>query len=474
MDLLLTHGYFLYEDPKELQIMKPYVPLGILYIASHLRAKGVGVEVFDTTFSRREELFALLRSTAPGVLGVYSNLMTRPKVVEILRVAKDAGWKTVAGGPEPGAYAEEYLAAGADVVVIGEGEVTVEELLPALTAGPVGSAESGRALARVNGIAFRAAGGSICRTRPRAQIPNIDAQPWPWREAVDIDRYVRTWREHHGMGSVSLITARGCPYHCRWCSHEVFGKTHRRRKPGSVVDELAWLIDRYHPDMAWMADDVFTIHHGWLFQYAAEMKRRGLKLPFECISRADRLNAQVMDTLAELGCFRVWIGSESGSQRVLDAMERGVTVDEVQAAVRLAKDRGIKAGMFLMWGYEGEEIEDIEATVEHVKQSDPDVFLTTVSYPIRGTPYFEEVSSRLVSLKPWAEGSDRDYRIGGRHSRRFYQYADQLLRSEVALSRLGNGGTTDRAAADHAAIELQEKIEQARAGLRESFAEVEA
>jgi radical SAM superfamily enzyme YgiQ (UPF0313 family) len=289
------------------------------------------------------------------------------------------------------------------------------------------------------------------------------------------------------MGSVSLITARGCPYHCRWCSHEVFGKTHRRRKPASVVDELEWLINRYRPDMAWIADDVFTIHHGWLEQYAAEMKRRGLKLPFECISRADRLNAPVMDTLAELGCFRIWIGSESGSQRVLDAMQRGVTVDQVRAAVALAKSRGIKAGMFLMWGYEGEALDDIEATVEHVKRSDPDVFLTTVSYPIKGTPYFEEVSSRLVNLTPWAGGSDRDYRIRGRHSRRFYQYADQLLRSEVELSRRLSGTPAagelphpspilDFTATPDAVqiADLRERVSRARQGLRASFAEVEA
>src|SRR5215469_5654271 len=122
MELLLTHGYFLYEDPKELQIMKPYVPLGILYISSHLRANGVKVELFDTTFSSREELFRLLRSHAPAILGVYANLMTRRSVLEILRVAKEAEWKTVVGGPEPGAYPQEYLEAGADVVVTGEGE----------------------------------------------------------------------------------------------------------------------------------------------------------------------------------------------------------------------------------------------------------------------------------------------------------------------------------------------------------------
>lgn len=446
--------------------MKPYVPLGILYLSSYLRAQGYAVEVFDTTFREREELFKALRTTSPSVLGVYANLMTRPNVLEILRAAKEAGWKTVVGGPEPGAYLDEYLSAGADVVVIGEGEVTLGELLPALRA------DSRSTLAQVNGIAFRNEDGSIHQTPARALIPDIDAQPWPDREAVDIERYMKVWREHHGKGSVSLITARGCPYRCRWCSHGVFGHTHRRRKPVSVVDELEWLLQRYQPEMAWLADDVFTIHYGWIRQYAAEMKRRNLKISFECISRADRLNEQVIDILAELGCFRVWIGSESGSQRVLDAMERGVTVEQVQAAVRLAKSRGIKAGMFLMWGYEGEKLEDIETTVEHVKRADPDVFFTTVSYPIKGTPYYGEVSSRLVSLKAWSAGSDRDFRIRGRHSRRFYQFADQLLRSEVELSRLLNG--LGASADSRSALELRTKISQAREGLQSSLLEIEA
>jgi len=464
MDILLTHGYFLYEDPKELQIMKPYPPLGILYICAHLRNKGVQAEVFDSTFSSSQQLFDLLQKGPPSVLGIYANLMTRPNVIEILRVAKQAGWQTVVGGPEPGAYVDEYLQAGADVVVIGEGEVTLEELVPTLRSSSVYN------LHHVDGIAFRAGDGSVVRTKPRAQIKDIDAQPWPAREAIDTARYVDVWREHHGMGSVSLITARGCPYHCRWCSHEVFGKTHRRRKPASVADELEWLMNRYRPQMAWMADDVFTIHHGWLFQYAAELKRRGLKLPFECISRADRLNEQVTATLAEMGCFRVWIGSESGSQRILDGMERGVTVEEVQNAVALCKSHGIQTGMFLMWGYEGEEIEDIEATIRHVKKTDPDIFFTTVSYPIKGTPYFAEVEGRVQSAQAWSQGSDRDFRIRGRHSRGFYKFADQLLRNEVELERLRRNSGGDKAAA----AALQGKIADFRASLHAAAGEVEA
>src|SRR5262245_50386137 len=189
MHLLLTHGYFLYEDPKELQIMKPYPPLGILYICSHLRAKGFDVEVFDSTFSSRAELFDRLRQGPASIIGIYANLMTRPNVVEILQVAKEAGWRTLVGGPEPGAYVQEYLEAGADVVVTGEGELILEELLPRLKC-----AEDD--LSDVRGIAFRSSSGDIVRTAPREQIRNLDAQPWPARDAIDVSRYVSVWREH--------------------------------------------------------------------------------------------------------------------------------------------------------------------------------------------------------------------------------------------------------------------------------------
>ncbi len=444
--------------------MKPYPPLGILYICSHLRQKGLNAEVFDSTFSSRQQLWDLLKQGPPSILGIYANLMTRSNVVEILGVAKELGWQTLVGGPEPGAYVNEYLAAGADVVVIGEGELTLEELVPALHSHRL------EKLHQIDGIAFQGQDGEVVRTKPREQIKDIDAQPWPAREVIDMARYVEVWREHHGKGSVSLITARGCPYHCRWCSHEVFGKTHRRRKPASVADELQWLIGRYHPQMAWMADDVFTIHHGWLFQYAAELKQRSLKLPFECISRADRLNPKVVDTLAEMGCFRVWIGSESGSQRILDAMERGVTVEQVQTGVALCRSAGIQTGMFLMWGYEGEELSDIEATVEHVKRTDPDIFFTTVAYPIKGTPYFSEVADRVENLQRWKESSDREFRIRNRHSRQFYMFADKLLRSEVELKRLGVKSDADEASLSV----LRSGIAEARAGLQATHGEVEA
>ncbi|HEY2119137.1 MAG TPA: radical SAM protein [Candidatus Acidoferrum sp.] len=462
-DLLLTHGYFLAEDPKELQIRKPYVPMGILYICSHLRSKGFNVDVFDTTFSTTADLISYLQTEPPSILGIYANLMTRKKVVKLLSVARAAGWQTVVGGPEPGAYIDEYLDAGADVVVIGEGEQTLEELIPALRSG------SSSALNAVQGIAFRDEAGRVHRTGERAQISDLDAQPWPAREAVDIQRYLKTWREAHGKSSLSFITARGCPYRCRWCSHQVFGMTHRRRNPIKVVDEFEWLLSHYQPDMAWIADDVFTIHHGWLRKYATEMRTRGLRVPFECISRADRLSQESADLLAELGCYRLWIGSESGSQRILDSMERGVTVAQVQNAVDLCKARGIQTGMFLMWGYEGEELEDIEATIEHVKRTDPDVFFTTVSYPIKGTPYFERVANSLVQLKPWGSSSDRELVVRGRRSTGFYENADLLLQREVQLARLRRAGDSV-----NVQLELQQEVTSLRESLYSKATEVSA
>src|SRR5207248_7052089 len=191
------------------------------------------------------------------------------------------------------------------------------------------------------------ADGRTVRTPGARLLPNLDAQPWPDRERIDIQRYLDIWREHHGASSISVITARECPYKCNWCSHSVYGHTHRRRSPQSVAEEVEWLLDRYNPDMLWMADDVFTIHHGWVFEYAAELKRRGIRIPFECITRADRVNDRIAATLRELGCMRVWIGSESGSQRILDAMQRGVTVEQVRHAVALCRENDIQTGMFL-------------------------------------------------------------------------------------------------------------------------------
>jgi anaerobic magnesium-protoporphyrin IX monomethyl ester cyclase len=424
LDILLAHGYFLSLDAAEQRVMRPHPPLGLLYLSSHLKQHGFRVGVFDSTFRTIEDFEDTLERECPPIVGIAVNLMTKRNALKMIAIAKRRGARVVIGGPDPPHHAEPYLNAGADVVVIGEGEQTLEELIAKL-------ASPGGDLSTVNGIVFRAADGSIVRTPARSLLANLDRQPYPDRGAIDLPRYLNAWRERHGVGTVSLITARGCPYTCTWCSRSVFGETHRRRSIVNVADEVEAIVDRYHPERLWYADDVFSIHRSWTISYASELARRRIRLPFECISRAERIDDEVAEALKSLGCFRVWIGSESGSQRILDAMKRKVSVDQVRDAADRLRRHGIEVGMFIMLGYDGERIEDLQATVDHLKSTSPDIFLTTVSYPIKGTPYYEQVADRLAPQE-WSDATDRDLVIKGRPVKTYYDFARRWMTAEVA------------------------------------------
>lgn len=421
IDLLLAHGYYLSLDAAEQRVMRPHPPLGLLYLASHLKRQGVRVGVFDATFRTIEDFSDTLDRERPPIVGIAVNLMTKRNALRMIAMAKRRGAKVIIGGPDPPHHADSYLEAGADVVVIGEGERTLGELLEAPDSDP----------STIHGIVFKAADGSIVRTPARALLPDLDSQPYPDREAIDLPSYLNAWRERHGVGTVSLITARGCPYTCTWCSRSVFGETHRRRSVASVADEVEAIVERYRPERLWYADDVFGIHRHWTITYAKELERRKIRLPFECISRAERIDDDVAGALASLGCFRVWIGSESGSQRILDAMKRKVSVDQVREAAARLRRHGIEVGMFIMLGYDGERIDDLRATVDHLKHTAPDVFLTTVSYPIKGTPYYDQVAERLAP-QAWADGTDRDLVVRGRPVRTYYDFARRWMTAEVA------------------------------------------
>lgn len=432
MKICFTHGYFLEEDEKEKEIMRPYVPLGILSIATYLETKGVSNEVFDTTFSSLDNLKEYLLRTCPGIIAIYTNLMTKLNVLKIISFVKNSpelkNTKIVLGGPEVRHHAENFLHSGADIIVIGEGEDTMLELVQAIQHGTPG-------ISSISGIAYQNDEGKVIFTPERTLIRNINELPIPDRSKINLYHYLDVWKKKHGYNMLSISTMRGCPYTCKWCSRAVYGGTYRRRKPALVAEELLRLKEKYNPDMIWFVDDVFTISHKWLREFENEVERQNARIPYEIISRADRMNEEVIQLLKKSGCARIWIGAESGSQKIIDAMDRRVDVIQVREMIKLARQYRIETGTFIMLGYPGEEKSDIRETIRHLKESAPDLYTLTIAYPIKGTSLYQEMESRFFGQINWHHSTDRDIDFHRSHSRRFYEYGIRWVYNEVNFHR---------------------------------------
>ncbi|MEO8067952.1 MAG: radical SAM protein [Flavobacteriales bacterium] len=429
MKVFLTHGYFIREDAREQRIMKPYPPLGLLYVGAHLRACGHDVALYDSTFGEREELLQRIAVEQPGCIAIYVNLMTRANVVSLMaRIRATKGLVNVPiilGGPETRNHAAAFLATGATVCVVGEGERTAEEVVAMIASGKPNAWDE------VNGIAFLDAKGNTVFTKEREKLKEVDVLPLPARDLIDIGAYQRAWKDRHGYSAMSVSTMRGCPYTCRWCSRAVYGLSYRRRSAACVADELGLLVATYAPDRFWFVDDVFTISHKWMEAFVDELDTRGLRIAYECITRADRMNEAAIALLKRSGCVQVWIGAESGSQRIIDAMDRRVDVGQVRAMLRESKRAGIGTGTFIMLGYPGETEADILETVQHLKQSDPDQFTITLAYPIAGTELHAEVREDMTNVPDWATSSDRDQDFRRVYRTGYYRHAIRYLTHAV-------------------------------------------
>ena len=434
--ILLTHGYFLCDDPKEQEIMKPYAPLGILYISAYLEEHGYENTVFDSTFSSFEELSAEVLRVAPRVLGIYTNLMTKLNVLRLIRYVKSTPelkrTKIVLGGPEVKNHAENFLKYGADVLAVGEGEETMLELVTFYSAENKDGIDEKKILSGISGIAFLNSENKVQTSPARALLKEMDSLPLPNRKKIQLQNYFNAWKERHGASAISVSTMRGCPYTCKWCSRAVYGQSYRRRSPAKVVAEMKELQLQYTFDTIWFVDDVFSISHKWLEEFRNEIVKQGVQVLYECITRADRLNEEVIGLLKESGCFRVWIGAESGSQKIIDAMDRRDTVEQVRGMIQMAKSKGLQTGTFIMVGYPGETEADIEETIKHLKLSDPDLYTITVAYPIKGTPLYEETESSFLHALPWESSTDRQIDFQRTYSRRYYDYAIRRVYNEVA------------------------------------------
>lgn len=429
MKILLSHGYFIADDPKEQKIMRPYVPLGLLYVSAWLEKHAVEHDVFDTTFSSFDALKKHMQESKPDCIGLYVNLMTKVNVLKIIGFLRSEPVlekiKIILGGPEVRNHAQNFLDHGADFLVLGEGEESFLELIQKLSENKTDE------LIFVNGICFKDSEGKAFFTPERNKIKDIDELPFPNRKKVDLHLYLNAWKQHHGKNAISVSTMRGCPYTCKWCSRAVYGLSYRRRSAKAVVEELASVQKDYQPDSLWFVDDVFTVSHKWLHEFADELNRTGLKINYECITRADRLNEEVIGLLKQTGCFRVWIGAESGSQKIIDLMDRRVEVQQVREMIVLAKQFGIEAGTFIMLGYPGETEEDIKETVHHLKTSNPDHFTITIAYPIKGTELYAEVENDFTTDQDWAESTDREIDFKRTYPKQYYAYAVRYVVNEV-------------------------------------------
>ena len=429
-DILLTHAYFLKYDVIERRVMKPYPPLGILYLSAYLKRAGFSVEVFDSTFRDPKDFEETVRRIRPKTVGIYANIITRDNVFRMAKIAKDNGVRfVIAGGPDAPEWAEMYLENGIDVIGTNEGERTLEELIPWLSERGMSGLEA------CPGIIFKR-NGRAYRTPPRAAITNLDSLPWPDRDVLVMEDYFKAWKSKHGESAVSLITARGCPFHCAWCSSEVFGHTHRQRSPKNVVDEMIMLKSKYDPDIMWISDDVLTINRRWSLQFFDEVKRRGAQHPYECLSRVDLVDRDLLRGMKESGCFRIWYGAESGSQKVLDSMAKGTTVEQVRTAARITQEVGIQAGFFILLGYPDETTADIRKTINLLKEAKPDVFGTSVAFPMKGTEFYKRVEDRVIPNENWSSRNQNKLLFKTKYPRLYYWFAVRWLVKEVNVAKM--------------------------------------
>lgn len=427
MKLLLIHAYFLEEDEVEQKVMKPYPPLGLLNISAYIEQHGIDHRIFDSTFSSFRELENEILEFLPDVIGIYANFLTRKNILRIIDFLREKQLldKTnfIIGGSDVKHSVEEYLNYGASFLVIGEGEVTFFELVTAI--------RDGGDHFQIEGIAFKDDFGITQINSPRDHIRDLDALPFPNRKKIDLLKYLSAWKSKHQYNSISVNTQRGCSFSCNWCSHAVFGDTYRRRSPKSVVDELVEIQREYKPDTIWFVDDVFTMSERWLVAFESELKNRSIRISYECISRADCLNEKIIKSLYESGCEMLWIGAESGSQKILDKMDRRVDVTQVRKTIQLAKKQGIKTGTFIMLGYPGETEQDINETIKHLKTANPDVFTINTAYPILGTRLHEDVKELILNNYNWTETIDRDIDYKRTYPKRYYDFAIRKVYNEV-------------------------------------------
>ncbi|MDZ4665553.1 MAG: radical SAM protein [Bacteroidota bacterium] len=430
MKVLFTHSYFLRFDSKQFKTAMPYPPLGTLYAMAFLREKGYEVKLHDTMFSfSADEILPVLQEFKPDIVVSYDdgfNYLTkmcltnmREACFKMQALAKQNGCFVITSSSDAADHFEKYIANDADAIAIGEAEQTVFELCEAF--------KNASSIENINGIAYKK-NGSAVKTSKREVLKDLDHLPPPAWDLLNIEPYKAMWMNAHGYFSLNFVTTRGCPYKCNWCAKPIYGNRYNSHSPHAIVKQIKEWKNKFGFTHVWFADDIFGLKPNWLKQFSEAVKLEGLKIRYKIQSRADLLvEENSVKCLAESGCDTVWMGAESGSQKILDAMDKGIKVEEIKKAFYLLKQYQIKPALFIQFGYLGEQLEDIKQTVEMVNELLPNELGVSVSYPLPGTIFYEKVKEQLVSKANWTESDDLHLMFKNTYPPQFYRYLHKFL-----------------------------------------------
>ena len=444
MKILFSHSYFLRFDPKQWAIGQPYAPLGTMYAASLMRENGFDVSLFDVMFSKQpEEIISALDEHQPDLFVLYDdgfNYLTkmcltnmRDAAFKMIKLAKERGCTVIVSSSDSTDQYEQYLNEGADFILIGEAEFTLLELAQSIN-------NKQNNYTQIQGLAFKD-NDALKKTSRRTVIRELDALPLPAWDLVNITPYKQSWLKHAGYFSMNIGTTRGCPFKCNWCAKPIYGNRYNSRSPENVIKELKLLKEKYQFDHIWFCDDIFGLKPGWVNEMAELAKKEKLQFRFKIQSRADLLlQESYVTALARAGCDNVWIGAESGSQKILDAMDKGITVDQIYKAVKLLKQYGINPSFFIQFGYPGETKADIKLTMKMINELLPYEIGISVSYPLPGTVFYEKVKLQLKEKTNWTDSNEMALMFRNTYQPQFYKqlhrYVHRSYRKHLAFENM--------------------------------------
>jgi len=422
--------------------MNLYAPLGTLYAAAYVKSKGYDAALFDTMLADSEEdLVKELKKHKPRIMVIYDDVFNyltkmclsrmREASFRMSEIAKEHGCTVVVSGSDSADHLEKYFQHKVDYVICGEGEITLGEIIDFTQRH-----KDAKQINEINGLAY-IENGELKRTEKRKVLKELDTLPFPAWELVDVDRYKELWHKHHGYFSMNLVTTRGCPFHCNWCAKPIYGQVYNSHSPEYIVKQMKMLKEKYTPDHIWFCDDIFGLKPGWTKSFSEIVNGEIAKTPFKCLSRADLLlKEDNISHLADAGCESVWMGAESGSQKILDAMDKGTTIEQIYEAVHLLKKHKIKTCFFLQFGYTGETKKEINQTIQLVNDLMPDDIGISVSYPLPGTKFYDRVASQMKSKHNWVVSDDFEMMFDGEYSTEYYRVLHKLVHKQYRTRQL--------------------------------------